>query len=114
MPLRGPRRIDALAGRPPRRRPRRIRLAILISLLIHVAIGLLLLVTIRHEGSPELLPPPSPVTMLFESGRKAGPTLPNPELQTTPSTPPTPKAPPVETVPLPTPPKPPAIQPPPP
>ena len=70
--------MDALAGRPPRRRSRRIRLAILISLLIHVAIGLLLLVTIRREGTPELLPPPSPVTMVFESGRKTGPTLPNP------------------------------------
>jgi protein TonB len=106
--------MDALAGRLPRRRPWRVRLAILISLLIHVAIGLLLLVTIRHEGTPELLPPPSPVTMVFESGRKSGPTLPNPEPQPRPSTPPAPQAPPAETVPLPTPPTPPAIQPPPP
>jgi protein TonB len=90
MPLRGLRRLDTLAGRPPRRRPWRIRLAGLISLLIHVALGVLLFVTIRGERSPELLPPPSAVTMLFETGKKTGPTLPNPELQATPSAPPEP------------------------
>jgi periplasmic protein TonB len=101
----------ALSGRPPRRRSRRLRLAALISLFIHIAIGVLLLATIRQGGKPELLPPPSAVTMLFESGRKTGPTLPNPELQTTPSVPPTPPSPPIEAVP--TPPLPPATKPPP-
>jgi protein TonB len=113
MPLIGSRRMDALAPRPPRRRSRRIRFAVLISLLIHVVIGVLLLVTIRREEKPELLPPPSAVTMLFESGRKNGPTLPNPDLQATPSTPPAPASPPAE-APLPTPPAPPAVEPPPP
>lgn len=102
MPLRGLRRMDALASRPLRRRSRRIRRAALISLLIHVVAGVLLLLTIRRERGPEQLPPPSPVTMLFESGRKQGPTLPNPGLQATPS------APPGEAAPLPTPPLPPA------
>ena len=104
--------MDGLAGRPPRRRPWRIRLAILISLLIHVGIGILLLVTIRRQGTPDLLPPPSPVTMVFESGRKSGPTLPNPKLQATPSVPPTPAAPPTEAPPTSAPPPPPAAEPP--
>jgi protein TonB len=110
MPLTGSRRLGAISGRRSRRQSRRIRLAVLISLLIHVAIGVLLLVTIRHEGKPELLPPPSAVTMLFESGRKNGPTLPNPDLQATPSTPPVPPSPPVEKNPLPTPPVPPPAE----
>ena len=113
MPLSGLRRTEARSGRPPRRRPWRIRLAALISLLIHVAIGVSLLLTIRREGKPELLPPPSPVTMVFESGRKTGPTLPNPDLQATPSAPPMPPSSPVEAAPLPTPPLPPATEPPP-
>jgi protein TonB len=113
MPLRGSRRTEALSGQPPRRRPWRLRLAILISLLIHAAIGFLLLVTIRREGQPEQLPPPSAVTMLFETGRKSGPTLPNPDLQATPPAPPAPETPPVEEVPLPVPPRPPPAQPPP-
>src|SRR5580700_9357522 len=104
MPLSGSRRMDALAARSPRRQPRRLRLAVLISLLIHVAIGVVLLVTIRRKSTDELLPPPSPVTMLFESGRRQGPTLPNPSLQATPSAPPTAQAPPAAPVPLPTPP----------
>ena len=63
MPLKGSRRMDALAGRSPRRRSRRLRLAMLISLLIHAAIAVLLLVTIRRKGTEEMLPPPAPVTM---------------------------------------------------
>src|ERR1700733_11785924 len=110
MPLIRVRRMDALAARSPRRRPGRMRLATLISVLIHVAIGVMLLVTIHGRGGPEQLPPPSPVTMLFDSGRRAGPTLPNPELQATPSTPPAPATPPA---PLPTPPAPPTTEPPP-
>ena len=110
MPLRGLRRMDSLAGRPPRRRPRRIRRAVLISLLIHVTIGILLLVTIRREEKEEQLPPASAVTMLFESGRKNGPTLPNPEEQTAPSSPPAPALPPSREVPLPTPPVPPPAE----
>lgn len=87
MPLSGSRQAQQLLSRPARRRARRLRLAVLVSLLIHVVIGILLLVTIRRTQEPELLPPPSAVTMLFESGRKNGPTLPNPELQATPSAP---------------------------
>jgi len=45
-------------------------------------IGVLLLVTMRRETRPELLPPPAPVTMLFESGRRDGPTLPEPQPDT--------------------------------
>jgi TonB family protein len=109
VPLRGLRRVEALAGGAPPRPPRPISLAAQISLLIHVAIGLLLLLTIRRGGTPEMLPPPAAVTMLFESGRKSGPTLPNPELQATPSGPP-----PTEVAPLPAPPLPPVVAPPPP
>ena len=73
--------MDALANRSPRRRSRRLRLAVLISLLIHATIAVLLLVTIRRKGTEEMLPPPAPVTMLFETGRREGPTLPNPAIQ---------------------------------
>ena len=96
MRLSGARRTEALAGQPPRRRPWRIRLAIVVSLLIHVTIGVFLLVTIRRENKPELLPPPAAVTMLFESGRKSGPTLPNPDMQTAPFAPPVLELPPSE------------------
>jgi len=95
MPLSGMRRTEALSRPPPRRRPWRIRQAILVSLLIHVAIGILLIVTIPREETAELLPPPSAVTMLFESGRKSGPTLPNPDLQAVPPSPPSPRSPPL-------------------
>lgn len=108
MPLSGSWRSEALAGWPPRRRPWWFRLALVVSLLIHGAIGLLLLVTIRRDGKPELLPPPSAVTMVFESGRKSGPTLPDPALQATPSAPPSLQTPSSEETPLPTPPLPPA------
>lgn len=87
MPLAGWRRMDALAVRPRRRRPGRMRRAVLVSLLIHLMIGVLLVVTIRRKRGPELLPPPSEVTMLFDTGRKNGPTLPTPDLQPTPSAP---------------------------
>src|ERR1700712_4697117 len=111
MPLRGWRRSDALAGLRPRHRPWRFRLAILVSLLIHAAIAVLLLVTIRRERQFELLPPPSAVTMLFESGRRTGPTLPEPGLQATPppEQPASPEQPPAEQV---SPPPPPEVQPP--
>jgi protein TonB len=51
---------------------------LVVSLLIHVGIGLLLLVTLRRQPREEWLPPPAPVTMVFESGRRQGPTLPEP------------------------------------
>ncbi len=95
MPLSGSRRTEALSGLPRRPRRWRIRLAWLISLLIHVVVVLLLLVTIRREEKPEQLPPPSAVTMLFDTGRKQGPTLPNPSLQATPPGAPAPPSPPV-------------------
>ena len=84
MPLTGLRRMDAFSGPAPRCRTRRLRLAALISLLIHLAIGFLLFGTIRHEDTPELLPPPAAVTMLFETGKRTGPTLPNPQPQAAP------------------------------
>jgi periplasmic protein TonB len=65
----------------------RFRRALVLSLLLHVTIGVFLLVTIRREGRLEMLPPPAPVTMVFESGRRSGPTLPNPSEQATPATP---------------------------
>ena len=92
MPLRASRRTEALVGRNLRRW--RISLSALISLLIHVAIGVLLLVTIPREERSELLPPPAPVTMVFEGGRKSGPTLPQPDLQATPAAPAAPETPP--------------------
>ena len=53
-----------------------------------------------------MLPPPAPVTMLFETGRREGPTLPNPAIQQ-PSAPPSTPTPPSKEAPLPTPPIPP-------
>src|SRR6201996_3400958 len=104
-----------LPGGQRRRRPavswfryrrRRIGIAATISLLLHLFVGLLLLVTIRRTEQPELLPPPSAVTMLFDSGRRAGPTVPEPSLQARPPAPPVAPTTPQE-VPLPTPPPPP-------
>jgi len=86
--VRGLRRIDALAARAPARRRWRIRVAVLVSVLIHALIGVVLLVTIRHEPKEEMLPPPSAVTMVFDGGRKAGPTLPSPSLPMPPPAPP--------------------------
>ena len=105
MPLRGLRRLDSLAGRPPRRRSRRMRIAAVVSLLIHLVIAVLLLVTIPRGHKEEVLPPPAPVTMVFNTGRREGPTLPNPSLVTSPGK--APPTPPVEATPLPTPPVPP-------
>ncbi len=102
--------MDALANRSPRRRSRRFRHAVLISLLIHAMIAVLLLVTIRRKGTEEMLPPPAPVTMLFETGRREGPTLPNPAIQQ-PSAPPSAPTPPSKEAPLPTPPIPPVERP---
>jgi protein TonB len=107
MPLTGRRRKDALSPTSRRRRIRRISFAGAISLLIHLVIGVLLLVTIRREERPEFLPPPAAVTMLFERGRREGPTLPEPGLQATPPAPPAPE-PPLPAPPIP----PPAVQPP--
>ena len=111
MPLSGPRRMDALAARLPRRRRSRSRWAILISLLFHGAIAILLLVTVKRQETAEQLPPPAAVTMLFEGGRKNGPTLPNPDLQASPATPPAPAPPPRQPSGLPSPPLPPAAEP---
>jgi hypothetical protein len=44
--------MDALAGPLPRRRSWRFRLAVSLSLLIHIGTGVLLLVTTRREGDP--------------------------------------------------------------
>jgi protein TonB len=93
---------------------RRLRIAAIVSLLIHVVIGVLLLVTIHHEKEPELLPPPAPVSMVFESGRREGPTLPEPQPNASVSeAPPSEQAPPATEAPLPVPPVP-AVEPPPP
>jgi protein TonB len=114
MPLTVRQRKDVLSSYSRRRRVRRISLAGALSLLIHLAVGVLLLVTFRREQKSELLPPPAAVTMLFESGRREGPTLPEPGLQATPTPPPAPQPPAVEP-PLPSPPiPPPAERPPPP
>jgi hypothetical protein len=80
--------MDALAARPPRRPGWRMRVSGLLSLLIHGAILVLLLVGIRRQETEEMLPPPAPVTMLFDSGRREGPTLPDPTVQATPAAPP--------------------------
>lgn len=109
MPLKGLRRLDSLAGRPPRRRARRMRIAAVVSLLIHLAIAVLLLVTIPRGHKEEVLPPPAPVTMVFDAGRREGPTLPNPSLLTSPGR--GPATPPAEAAPLPTPPLPPPVPP---
>ncbi len=103
MTLTGPRRTQALVRVRPGWRSRLLRRAALVSLLIHLVIGALLLLRLHPEGEQEMLPPPAPVSMLFESGRRQGPTLPQPNPQTTPSvpapptpaTPPTPEAPPL-------------------
>ena len=108
MPLTGSRRMHALSGpRLPgfqsRRRSWRFRIAVLASLLVHLAVLVLLLVTIRREPQPELLPPPAAVTMLFDTGKSTGPTLPDPDAQVIPpSVPsdPVPLAPPVAQPPI--------------
>src|SRR6476619_1166038 len=103
----GLQRMRARSRRLRLRRRTRLRSALTISLLVHGTILAFLLVTIRQEEHPELLPPPSPVTMVFESGRRTGPTLPDPSLQARPATPSPPVTqPPTLTPPLPEPPAP--------
>ncbi len=110
MPLNAAQRKRALRERLSPRRPSRLRRAIAVSVAIHVGILLMLLVVIKQNGREEYLPPPSPVTMVFQSGRKEGPTLPEPSPQAS-----QPKqAPPAEEPPLPVPPAPPPPPPPPP
>jgi protein TonB len=88
MPLIGVRRTAVVTSRRAARGGRRrLRLALPISFLVHAAVLVLLLVTVKHERRPEMLPPPSPVTMVFESGRRNGPTVPEPSEQAAPSVP---------------------------
>jgi protein TonB len=85
-----------------------LRPAWAVSLVIHVAILLALVVTFERKGREEWLPPPAPVTMVFENGRRAEPTLPEPSPQASPAE----QAPPVQEAPLPEPPVPPPPPPP--
>ncbi|HQT79551.1 MAG TPA: TonB family protein [Rhodopila sp.] len=91
--------------RPARRRSRLLRVAALISLLLHFAVLLALIISIRRKNTPEELPPPAPVAMVFESGHKTAPTLPQPGRQASPPAqpPPTPSPPREEPLPLPPP-----------
>lgn len=88
-----------------------MRRAAIVSLLVHAAIGLLLLVTVRREHRAEMLPPPAPVTMLFEHGQKQAPSVPEPSLDARTPTQPAEPAPPA---PPDTPPEPVQVEPPPP
>ena len=49
-----------------------------VSLLLHAAVILVLLVRLKWEPEPEPLPPPSPVDVVFESGKPEGPSTPEP------------------------------------
>jgi protein TonB len=93
---------------PSRGLSRRLRLAVLISLLLHALLGVVLLVTIPLKETEEHLPPPAPVSMVFESGNRKGPSAPEPSLMPSP-TPPSQSepAPPAREAPLPLPPPPP-------
>jgi periplasmic protein TonB len=66
----------------------RLRASVVVSILVHALIFALLLLTIRRNEVPEELPPPSPVAMVFESGRKEGPSVPKPTPDIRPVTPP--------------------------
>jgi TonB family protein len=111
MPLNAAQRKRVLRERLSPRRPARLRRAIAVSLAIHAGILLLLLVIIKHKGREEWLPPPAPVTMVFESGRKEGPSVPEPSPQPSQPNQAQPaqpnQAPPAEEPPLPLPPTPP-------
>lgn len=65
--------------RPKREKRRRTRLTppLLWSAGVHLAIFLLLLIAVRHDNTPEPLPPPG-VAMVFQSSGPTGPRLPNP------------------------------------
>lgn len=97
------RRSEALAAPKPRRRLSRMPVSALVSLLLHALVFLALLTTIRQPPHEEMLPPPADVTMLFETGTKKGPRVPNPSPQTLSIAPPAPAAP---APPLPVPPAP--------
>src|SRR6202012_5786410 len=62
----------------------RIRVSALVAILAHAIIFTLLLVTLKRKEQPPEEVPPSPVAMVFESGRKEGPSSPNPTLQAKP------------------------------
>src|SRR6185437_16586379 len=96
-PVRGAGRVPPATAITEKRRPLivlrpfsrwRIRASAVVSILVHVLIFALLLPTIRREEAPEELPPPSPVAMVFEHGRKEGPSVPTPTPGIKPLTPP--------------------------
>jgi protein TonB len=83
-----------------------LRIAIAVSLLLHVVALVLLLVTLPKHEREEFAPPASPVTMVFENGSRNGPSAPEPTPEMTPEFAPPKSAPPTEE-PLPVPPMPP-------
>jgi protein TonB len=92
-----------------------MRFAVGASLLVHLLIGVLLLVTVPRKQQEEQLPPPAAVTMMFDRGRANGPTAaqPQPDTMASPTqpAPPVPKAaPPAAEPALPEPPPPPPPQ----
>ena len=60
---------------------RRIAGGFAISLLLHIAVLVALLPHLQRQSEPDLLPPPSTVSMVFEGGRPEGPTTPEPSLE---------------------------------
>jgi protein TonB len=75
---------------PPPRAPRdsargngrrRITGGVAVSLLVHAAILLALLLRPKEEPESELLPPPAPFSMVFEGGRPQGPTTEQPSTE---------------------------------
>ncbi|HEX3992964.1 MAG TPA: TonB family protein, partial [Acetobacteraceae bacterium] len=73
-------RDQTLTPRARRSREGRRRIAggFAVSLLLHTVILAALLVRLKWEPEPELLPPPATVSMVFEGGRPQGPSAPEP------------------------------------
>ena len=87
-----------LGSRDRGNRRRRIAGGLAVSVLLHAAVLVALLLRAREEPGSELLPPPAPFSMVFEGGRPRGPTTeePSPEPQTSTTAPAAPGGPPGE------------------
>ena len=72
--------LDPLLRRRRRVSPLRLRISGAVSVALHALVLVLLLVTIEPRDKEEFVPPASPVSVVFESGNRKGPSAPKPSV----------------------------------